>query len=88
LGAISATHWIITPVNLSPHYAASLSTQQLAGILVIILLTAINSCGVKIGKAIQNTFTAAKVLSLAALIGLGLVCARHSTGWLSSFHDF
>lgn len=88
LPAISATHWIIPPVNLSAHYAASLSTQQLAGILVIVLLTAINSRGVNIGKAIQNTFTAAKVLSLAALIGLGLVCARHSTGWLSSFHNF
>jgi amino acid transporter len=38
-------------------------------ILVIVLLTAINSRGVNVGKAIQNTFTAAKVLSLAALFG-------------------
>ena len=86
--AISATHWIIPPVNLSAHYAASLSTQQLAGILVIVLLTAINSRGVKVGKAIQNTFTAAKVLSLAALIGLGVVCARHGAGWSANFQDF
>jgi APA family basic amino acid/polyamine antiporter len=82
--AVSATQWVIPPINLSANYAVSLSTQQLAGILVIVLLTAINSRGVTIGKVIQNTFTAAKVLSLAALIGLGIVCARHG----ADFHGF
>ncbi|HUC85561.1 MAG TPA: amino acid permease, partial [Candidatus Acidoferrales bacterium] len=72
----------------SAHYAVSLSTQQLAGILVIILLTAVNSRGVRIGKAIQNMFTSAKVLSLAAIIGLGVVCVCKNAGGHAHFQDF
>ncbi|MGA2246421.1 MAG: amino acid permease [Verrucomicrobiota bacterium] len=88
LPAISSTRWLIPPVDVSAHYAVSLSTQQLAGILVIVLLTAVNSRGVKVGTIIQNTFTSAKVLSLAALIGLGLGFARNRVGWHASFGDF
>src|SRR2546422_11460053 len=36
---VSATQWIIPPIMLSQRYAISLSTQQLVGILIIILLT-------------------------------------------------
>ena len=88
LPSISATAWIIPPFNLSSHYAASLSTQQLVAILVIVLLTAVNSRGVKVGKAIQNIFTSAKLLSLAALIGIGLVFARSGAGWHDNLRAF
>src|SRR5256885_10390198 len=52
--AISPTVWIIPPINISTNYALSLSTQQLIGILIIVLLTFINTRGIKIGKLIQN----------------------------------
>src|SRR6185436_18716765 len=65
---ISPTAWIIHPINLSTNYAISLSTQQLVGISVIIVLTVINTRGLQLGKIIQNVFTSAKVLSLAAVI--------------------
>ncbi len=77
---VSPVNWIIPPINLSSSYAISLSTQQLAGILVIVLLSAINSRGVNVGKAIQNVFTSAKVLSLAALVGVGIIFASHGAG--------
>src|SRR2546422_10271437 len=43
--AISPTHWLIAPINITGSYAVSLSTQQFVAILVIILLTAINTRG-------------------------------------------
>src|SRR4029079_16410269 len=39
--SISPTAWIIHPINLSTNYAISLSTQQLVGISIIIVLTVI-----------------------------------------------
>src|SRR5438270_30506 len=48
--SISPVEWIIPPINLSRGYALSLSTQQLAAILVIVLLTFINTRGLKPGK--------------------------------------
>ncbi len=75
---ISPTRWLIAPINLSAKYAVSLSTQQLVGILIIVLLTIINTRGLRIGKIIQNIFTSAKVLSLLALILVGLVFFRNS----------
>ena len=76
--AISPTAWIIPPINLITNYAVSLSTQQVAAILVIILLTYINTHGLQIGKVIQNVFTSAKTLSLLALIFIGLILARNA----------
>ena len=49
------------------------SPAQLLAILVIVLLTYINSRGVKSGKAIQTFFTLAKLLSLFGLIAFGLI---------------
>ncbi|MBC7494130.1 MAG: amino acid permease, partial [Flavobacterium sp.] len=46
--------------------------KQVLGIFSIILLTYINSKGVKNGKVIQLVFTSAKLIALAALIILGL----------------
>src|SRR5206468_2788771 len=82
---ISPTSWIIPPINLSSGYALSLSTQQLVGVLMIVLLTFINTRGLKIGKWIQNVFTSAKTLSLALLIVLGLIVARDAGVWGANF---
>lgn len=53
-----------------------MSPAQLLSIVVIILLTYINSRGVKAGKMIQTTFTLTKLLSLFGLIIFGLVVAK------------
>ena len=82
---ISPTSWIIPPINISSGYALSLSTQQLVGVLMIVLLTLINTRGLKIGKWIQNVFTSAKTLSLALLIVLGLIVARDAGVWAANF---
>ncbi len=76
--AVSPTTWILPPINLSARYAVSLSTQQLMAVVVIVFLTFINTRGVHLGKLIQNIFTSAKTLSLAALILVGFVIGRNS----------
>jgi APA family basic amino acid/polyamine antiporter len=88
LPAVSPTAWILKPVNLSTHYAISLSMQQLVAILLIVLLTAINSRGLSIGKWIQNIFTSAKMLSLLALIFLGTIVGRNAEAVAANFSDF
>jgi APA family basic amino acid/polyamine antiporter len=86
--SVSPTAWIIEPVNLSRNYALSLSTQQLVAILMILLLTFINTRGLRLGKLIQNVFTSAKTLSLFALILLGLFVGRNAEALAANFGDF
>lgn len=47
------------------------STQQLFGVLTILALTYINSCGIEYGIITQNLFTVTKLLSIAAIILCG-----------------
>lgn len=75
--AVSETNYIIPPLHLTNGYAISLSTAQLLAILVIALLTWTNCQGVNYGKIVQNVFTSAKVLALAALILAGLAFSNH-----------
>lgn len=71
---ISEANYIIEPVRLgSSSYAFSLSTAQLLGIVMIVLLTLLNTRGLNLGKIIQNVFTFAKTGSLVALIVLGII---------------
>ena len=86
--SISATEWIVPPINLSANYAVSLSTQQLVAILVIGLLTFINTRGLTYGKLIQNIFTSAKTLSLLALILIGLLVGRNAEAIRANFGNF
>ncbi|MBI5536862.1 MAG: amino acid permease [Deltaproteobacteria bacterium] len=60
-----------------------LNTAQAVGILVIALLTANNCINLNAGKWVQNVFTTAKVISLAALIVVGLTCGQAA----SAFHE-
>lgn len=53
-----------------------ISPAQLLSIVVIVLLTYINTRGVKNGKIIQTTFTLTKLLSLFGLIVFGLIMAK------------
>lgn len=59
----------------------SISAAQVVAILVIALLTYINTKGVKSGKIIQTLFTSTKLLSLFGLIIFGFLLAAKSEIW-------
>ena len=85
--SISPTIWIVRPLDVSDSYAVSLSTQQLVGIVLVIVLTWINTRGIHLGKIIQNTFTSAKTLSLILLILLGITFGRNAEAIAANFGD-
>jgi APA family basic amino acid/polyamine antiporter len=61
---------------------------QLVAIVIIMLLTYVNSRGVKEGKFIQTIFTTAKLLALLGLIVFGFVLAKNSfwaENWKTGF---
>jgi basic amino acid/polyamine antiporter, APA family len=73
---ISENAYLIPPIHVTSNYALSLSTAQLVGVSLIALLTWGNARGIHYGKAIQNTFTSAKLAALAGVIVVGAV------GWI------
>jgi basic amino acid/polyamine antiporter, APA family len=60
---------------------------QIVSILVIALLTYINTKGVKGGKVIQNVFTITKLLSLFGLIAFGLLMAAKADVWNANWSN-
>jgi APA family basic amino acid/polyamine antiporter len=60
-----------------------ISAAQIVSIVVIVLLTAINTRGVKSGKIIQTVFTLTKLLSLFGLIIFGFVALNSDTWHLN-----
>jgi APA family basic amino acid/polyamine antiporter len=61
---------------------------QLVAIFIIVLLTYVNSRGVKEGKFIQTLFTSAKLLALFGLIVFGFLLAKQSywtANWSTGF---
>jgi APA family basic amino acid/polyamine antiporter len=67
---VSEENYLVRPVHISSHYAVSLSTAQLVGLLVIAFLTFANTRGINYGKRVQNIFTCAKLAALAVVIAL------------------
>jgi len=82
---ISESHYLIPPVHVSTGYAFSLSTAQLVGVMVIVLLTWTNSRGIQYGKLLQNIFTTAKVSAIAALILAGVLLGRNAEAMQANF---
>jgi basic amino acid/polyamine antiporter, APA family len=92
----SATTWIrkigtFGPWNLwfgqlGP-YNVGLNRQNLLAILSIVLLTWINTRGLRMGKIVQNIFTVAKTISLAGLVLLGVVFSTVAAR-TANFTDF
>src|SRR3954449_9246734 len=60
---ISESNYLIAPIRFGS-YAFSLSTAQFVGLLLIMLLTFMNTRGLNLGKLIQNIFTTAKTGAL------------------------
>src|SRR5262249_17443228 len=76
-GAVAEDRYLIEPIHLGRSgYALSLSTAQLVGISLIVLLTWMNTRGLQLGKLVQNTFTITKTGSLLLPIILALL-----VGW-------
>ena len=98
--AVSADHWLwhiahVPPIIVGPMVLGNMeigvNTANLTAVLIITLLTLLNTFGVRLGASIQNTFTSAKVLSLLAVIAVGLI-ARNATAIAANFgaawHNF
>lgn len=86
---ISQAHWLWRVGSNN----AGLSTANLAAIVVITLLTFANTRGVKLGAAVQNIFTTAKVLALLGVVAVGLLAknaiaraANFGAGWHNFWH--
>jgi basic amino acid/polyamine antiporter, APA family len=75
--------WHVGPMVLG-NMDIGLNTANLAAIVVITLLTLLNTMGVKMGAAVQNVFTSAKVLALATVILVGLV-AKNAVAIAANF---
>src|SRR3989442_3669317 len=84
---VSESNYLIQPIRFGG-YALSLSTAQLVGLLLIALLTFMNTLGLKLGKIVQNIFTTAKTGALIALIVLGIIVGLRSGAGAANFFDF
>ena len=62
-------------------------TAQIVSILLIVLLTWINTGGIKSGKIIQTVFTVVKLLSLFGLIIFGFLLAAKTEIWNANWQD-
>jgi APA family basic amino acid/polyamine antiporter len=92
--SISSTHWLwhiahvpgwrAGPVVLG-NMDIGINTANLAGIAVVAALALINVFGIRLGALVQNTFTVAKALSLAALIVLGFTIGRNPEAIAANF---
>ncbi len=58
-------------------YGRAVTTQQALGIAVVVLLTWVNSRGLRTGAAVQNVFTVAKTGGLIGLIAVGFLMGRN-----------
>jgi len=62
-----------------------LNTQNLAAILLVVVLSIINVFGVKTGALIQNIFTIAKVSALLGLVIFGVLLGRNAQALAANF---
>jgi APA family basic amino acid/polyamine antiporter len=65
-----------------------LSPQRVVAIVMVAVLTAVNIRGVRLGAAIQSSFTIAKVGALGALVLLGLTIFRRPDVAAANFGSF
>ncbi|CAN5863197.1 amino acid permease [soil metagenome] len=84
---VSEQNYLISPVHITRGYAVSLSTAQLLALSMIVLLTWMNTRGLRIGKIVQNIFTVSKTGALLGLIVLGLLIGWSASAVSSNFGD-
>jgi APA family basic amino acid/polyamine antiporter len=92
--SISTTHWLwhiahVPALQVGPmvlgNMEIGLNTANLTGICILVFLAVVNIFGVKLGALIQNIFTSAKALSLAALILVAFTVGRTPEAWNANF---
>lgn len=79
---ISAQNYVIGSGRLG------LSTQQATAIAVLVLLSWVNTRGIRTGARVQNTFTFAKTAALLALVGFGFAVGRNPEALARNFGNF
>jgi len=93
--SVSSSHWIlhfwkVPPIRLGPmvlgNMDVGLNTQNLVAIILVIFLSVVNIFGVKLGAAIQNVFTFAKVSALLGLAVFGLAIGRNAQALAANFN--
>lgn len=84
---IAADNWLVGPVEIAT-FKLGLQTQQLVAISIVLLLTAINTRGIRTGAMVQNTFTFAKTAALVGLIVAGFAIGRNPAAVEANFTDF
>ncbi len=82
LPSISANNYLLGSGKIG------LTTQQLLASAVVILLTIVNTRGIRTGATVQNVFTFAKVASLLGLVGLAFLLGRNPQAIAVNFTDF
>ncbi len=80
--------WISAHNRVAGAGRLGISSQQLVAIAVLVLLTWVNTRGVRTGARVQNTFTFAKVAALLGLVFLGLAVGNHSQAVAENFGHF
>jgi APA family basic amino acid/polyamine antiporter len=70
------------------HGRLGLNTQELVAIVLIVLLTVVNTRGLRTGAFIQNLFTVAKVAALLGLIAMGVFFGRNAHAVADNFTGF
>jgi basic amino acid/polyamine antiporter, APA family len=97
LPSVSSTNWIwhiahVPPINIGPmvlgNMDVGLNTQNLAAILVVAVLTVINTFGLKGGALVQNVFTIAKTSALLGLVLIGIAVGRNPQAIALNYGDF
>jgi APA family basic amino acid/polyamine antiporter len=92
--SVSTTHWLwhiahVPAVTIGPMVLGNMeigvNTANLTGILIVFLLAVVNMFGVRLGALIQNVFTSAKALSLAALVLITLTFGRNAIAMAANF---
>ncbi|MFZ1941293.1 MAG: amino acid permease [Terracidiphilus sp.] len=93
---VSSTHWLwhiahVPAIHVGPMVLGNMeigvSTANLAGIIVVAFVAAVNIRGVQFGAILQNIFTVAKALSLAGLVILGFTVGRNSAAIAANFGE-
>ena len=80
--AISADRYLVG------HGRLGLTTQELLGIAVVLLLSWSNTRGIRTGAMVQNVFTFAKTAALLGLIAFGFLLGRNTEAVQNNFTGF
>jgi APA family basic amino acid/polyamine antiporter len=92
--AVSSTHWLwhiahVPAIHVGPMVLGNMdigvNTANAVAIVVIFILAALNTLGMKLGSMVQNILTVVKALSLAGLIVLGFTLGQNQIATAANF---